>query len=291
MQNAKNAKKSYQIELPMVSLAVTEWGVETGKPLIALHGWLDNMASFYPLATESDWLINNDIRFITVDWPGHGHSGHRHSGHYYLLDYVQDLYDFIEALQLDTVDILAHSLGGSIATLFAGAFPHKVDHLLLIESLGPLTQTEEQGPSQLAKSISLTNRYHNREDVFYENLDLVIKARKKLTDLSAEHVALLVERNMLKTPKGLKWRSDRRLRLPSPLMLTSGQVQAFINNLTMPVLLLHGKEGFIGKYPQLSERIASNPHIKTKELPGGHHLHMQYPTRVIDVLLDFINSK
>ena len=46
---------------------------QQGKPLlIALHGWLDNGASFLPLAP---YLA--DFHLVCVDLPGHGHSDHK----------------------------------------------------------------------------------------------------------------------------------------------------------------------------------------------------------------------
>ena len=60
--------------------------------VLCLHGWLDNMASYYPLIADGKWLVEQHIRLITVDFAGHGHSQHRSSAQGYpLLEYVYDL--------------------------------------------------------------------------------------------------------------------------------------------------------------------------------------------------------
>ena len=54
-----------------ISLAAVEWGDPDGLPVIALHGWLDNAASFAPLAARLE-----GVRLIALDLAGHGLSDH-----------------------------------------------------------------------------------------------------------------------------------------------------------------------------------------------------------------------
>ena len=291
MQNVLNPIKSYKLKLPSIELAISEWGDITGTPVIALHGWLDNMASYYPLVSDLNWLIDNKLRLITIDWPGHGHSDHRHLSHgYHLLEYVQDLHDLIAALKFDTVNIVAHSMGAAVATLYAGSFPDKVDKLMLIESIGPLTQDEQEGPEQLAKSISQRSRHRLTKKSQFKDLAPMIQARKKGTELSEKNVTLLINRNMRETDNGYQWRSDPRLRLPSQMMLTSSQSQAFIENLTMPVVLLYGEDGFVKKYPILSRAVSKHDHIIKIALKGGHHLHMEFPEQIRSEIVKLIKE-
>ncbi len=106
-----------------------------------------------------------------------------------------------------------------------------------------------------------------------------------------DNAALLVKRNIGATAKGYSWRSDPRLRLASALYLTPGQSRAFLDNLNMPVLLLYGEDGFIKKYPAYKELISTlKTSVKTSELPGGHHLHMQYPELVREASKGFYQT-
>jgi len=287
MLNTLNSIINYKIKVNHIELAASNWGDADGKPIIALHGWLDNMASFYPLLEDTTWLKDNNLLLITVDWPGHGHSDHRLEGQqYHLLEYVQDLHDMIEYLKLDKVSFLAHSMGAAIASLYAGSFPEMVEKLILLEGLSPLTQPASEGPEQLAKAIR--SRSKSMKKSHFKDISPVLKARKQGSDLSDESVRLLVERNMEETAEGHSWRSDPRVRLPSYLRLTPEQSQAFIEKLSMPVLLLYGKNGFVQKHPAFNKMVFMYQHINTKELDGGHHLHMQYPQQVIDSVIEFM---
>ena len=63
-----------------------------GKPLIvALHGWLDNGASFLPLVPHLD-----ECHLVCVDLPGHGHSDHKPTP-YVFVDWLDDLHQIAQA--------------------------------------------------------------------------------------------------------------------------------------------------------------------------------------------------
>ena len=64
--------KEIDIEMAWGSLRAQLFGeiLPTSKPIIALHGYLDNSNSFKPLA---EYLTaNKEYYIISVDLPGHG---------------------------------------------------------------------------------------------------------------------------------------------------------------------------------------------------------------------------
>ena len=84
---------------------------QQGKPLlIALHGWLDNSASFLPLAPHL-----GDFHLICVDLPGHGHSDHKTTP-YVFVDWLDDLYQIVQEAGWSRFTLLGHSLGALIAS-------------------------------------------------------------------------------------------------------------------------------------------------------------------------------
>ena len=130
-----NTPRARRIALPHLALAALEWGDPAAPPLVALHGWLDNAASFALLAPR----LAPRYRVIALDLPGHGHSGHLPAGAgYHYLDHVRAVLAVLDALELSRCRLLGHSLGAGIASLVAAAAPARIERLHLIEGLGPL---------------------------------------------------------------------------------------------------------------------------------------------------------
>lgn len=76
MVRAKTGDAPEPVELRITTslgeLSALQWGQPDAPPLLALHGWLDNAASFARLAP----LLAKHRRAIALDMPGHGHSAH-----------------------------------------------------------------------------------------------------------------------------------------------------------------------------------------------------------------------
>lgn len=97
-----------------LTLSALEWEGE-GLPVLALHGWLDNAASFSPLAP---YLSQHHV--VAVDLPGHGHSSHLPaSAHYHLADNLYWIESVLEALSWRRCVLLGHSMGAAICSLTA----------------------------------------------------------------------------------------------------------------------------------------------------------------------------
>ena len=120
-----------RISLPHIELAAHLFGPPDGKPVIALHGWLDNAMSFSRLAPKLAGL-----RIVALDFAGHGHSAHRAEGASYLLwDYALDVLMVAEQLGWERFSLLGHSMGAIVSVLLAGALPERIERLALIDGL------------------------------------------------------------------------------------------------------------------------------------------------------------
>jgi pimeloyl-ACP methyl ester carboxylesterase len=108
---------------------------DTGAPrVLALHGWLDNAASFIPLAQHL-----HGIELVAPDLPGHGASPHLPPGaDYSFAAAVNSVLDIADALGWDRFSLLGHSMGAGISSLVAAACPQRIERLVAIEALGAL---------------------------------------------------------------------------------------------------------------------------------------------------------
>ncbi|MEZ5484862.1 MAG: hypothetical protein R3F01_06865, partial [Lysobacteraceae bacterium] len=76
-----NEAAEVRLETPRGHFAGLRWGRRGGKPLLALHGWLDNAASFVPMveAMQASGRLE-DLDVVALDLAGHGYSAHRSDG-------------------------------------------------------------------------------------------------------------------------------------------------------------------------------------------------------------------
>lgn len=264
--------------------------------VLCLHGWLDNAASFLPLMSYVEAELVNK-RVIAIDWPGHGHSTHRSlDAHYHFIDWVYDLLQLFELNQWEKVDIVAHSMGGMVASAFAAAFPEKVNSLTLIDSIGFISSKAEQTTKQLRdgmqsrfKGSSLYNKQGGvKTKRYHASIDSAIKARVSASDLQFEHAKLIVERGLIKEAEGYRWRSDTRLRNTSPYRLTLKQAQQFICDIKCPVQLIYGSDGMemVSSGIKMFGDLFQN--LSNVELKGGHHVHMEQPQMVAELIKHFL---
>jgi len=264
--------------------------------VLCLHGWLDNAASFLPLMPYFEGkLVNKHV--IAIDWPGHGNSSHRSlDAHYHFIDWVYDLLQLFEVNQWQQVDIVAHSMGGMVASAFAAAFPEKVKSLTLIDSIGFISNEAEQTTQQLRdgmlsrfKGSALYNKRGGaKKKRYHVNIDSAIKARVNVSDLQFEHAKLIVERGLIKEVEGYRWRSDARLRQTSPYRLTVKQAQQFIRDIECPVQLIYGSDGIdsVSSGIKIFGDLFQN--FSSVELKGGHHVHMEQPQKTAELIKCFL---
>ena len=103
--------RDIELETRQGRQAALAWQHDGAPRVLCLHGWLDNAASFLPLAARFE-----GCDLVALDLPGHGHSDHRHpSARYHFIDYLFDVDAALDALGWKDCHVLGHSLGAAIA--------------------------------------------------------------------------------------------------------------------------------------------------------------------------------
>ncbi|WP_027966279.1 alpha/beta fold hydrolase [Halomonas halocynthiae] len=257
-------------------LAALSWGDSQAPVWLALHGWLDNAASFSRLAPLLVQQLG--IRVIAIDFSGHGQSRALPGEYDYALwDYCYDVLDVIDELALESVTLLAHSMGAGVACLLAAALPERVAELRLIDGLGALTTQADDAPDQLRRAL-LSQRRLRRGRPCYDTQQQAVNARVAggATPVDADTITSVVQRNLQPTADGkLTLTSDSRLLRPSPVRLTPEQLDAMLAAIRCPTLLIEGEAGILGEQARAVSARAAVPALQRRVLPGGHHLHLE----------------
>lgn len=261
------------------------WGPEDGIRVLALHGWLDNAASFSRLGP-----LLTGIRLVALDLPGHGRSDHFRAGWvHHFIDWVPVVLGALDALGWDRCRLVGHSMGAGISSLVPAVAPDRIERLVLVEGAGPLSGTAEGTPTRFAAALhdeaQLVERGPARP---FPDLEMAVQARMRGSDLDEEAARLLVARGADVAADGVRFRHDPRMKLRSRLRLTEDQVRAFLAGIPCPVLAIRASHGFPFPEDQVRERLAQIPDCQVVEVEGDHHLHLTHPDRVVPVLQPFL---
>ncbi|MEO7916593.1 MAG: alpha/beta hydrolase [Dokdonella sp.] len=278
-----------RLSLRHLTVAAKAWGDPSLPPLLALHGWLDNAASFDGLAPllESHYVV-------AIDLVGHGRSDWRNAdGWYYWLDHLDDVHQVFDCLGWQSADLLGHSLGGTLASSFAATFPDRVQRLILIEALGPLPMAQEQTVPQLRKGISARAAWQPSQLRIFPSMERAAQTRMRANELSKGAAMTLVERGLVEvdgeTGNGYRWSSDPRLLLPSLQRYSEQQVLAILDSIVAPTLLLLADPAHpYATLATMQSRIERVAKIQCQRLPGNHHLHLESPAPVAAAIKQFL---
>ena len=255
-----------------------------GLPVLCLHGWLDNAASFIPLLRRLPGL---DL--VALDLPGHGRSDHRHpSANYYFMEYLRDVDAALDELGWGTCHLVGHSLGAGVATLYAAAAPERIRSLVMLDSLGPFAARANTSVTRVRKHVQ-RGRAGARRKRAYASIDEMISVRQANSDLPDEAARLICERSARQVDDHYEWTNDPALYWVSPILMTEEQALEYLAGIEAPVLSLTAKPF---KSP-ISEKLyhtrtAAIPNGRHELLTGSHYFHVERVEKTAGMILPFI---
>ncbi len=250
-------------------------GPPEGVPLLCLHGWMDNAASYQALASHL-LASHAPVRLCALDLPGHGHSQHRPSGTlYHYVDFVRDAHAAALALGWERYCVAGHSMGAGLATLLSAA-SEQVQRCVLIEGIGPVSTEAVQAPEVMRKALQQSVKVPGANAPLFASVEDAVRVRMtSRIKLDQPNARLICERALRQVEGGYRWRTDPRLRWTSMLRLTPELAMEFVRGMRAPTLLISAAEGMRDVLPEYQARVQAHPDLQHVVLPGGHHLHMQ----------------
>lgn len=279
--------KELTFNLPHIRLAARAWGNPSDIPVLALHGWLDNAASFSKIAPEL-----KGVYLVAIDLAGHGHSEHRHANATYdFIHWILDIHYVLKALDWTKVNLLGHSLGAAIASVYAGTFSENISSLALIDGLGPLSASAQDTPKRLKRAIIATEQTWNKRTHMYSLDKMTTRLSDAIDGLDRTSAEILLSRGAKKNKEGYSWSYDPRLTGPSFLRLTEEQTEAFLSSIECKTLVLRAKEGWPIDDAVIKKRLSYFKTLKLDYVDGCHHTHLVTPQAVTNNLQDFFDSR
>ncbi|MDA8597978.1 alpha/beta hydrolase [Porticoccaceae bacterium] len=259
-------------EVNGLTLTAKEWGRSGSIPVIALHGWLDNAATYDRMLPFME-----NLHVIALDLAGHGRSSHRSMDSSY--DIWIDIGEVIavaDQMGWERFALLGHSRGAVISGLIAGTFPDRITQVALIDGYVPRPHDADSAVKQVKQAIRESKRFGGSSPTYFSDFDRAIQARVNgFVPLQLEAATLLASRGVVEGPKGYYWANDQRLKAASFVKFSKEHLEGFFTAILARVLLIQAENSPFSPDRQQSEFFGWVPHMQIKKMPGSHHLHLE----------------
>lgn len=174
------------------SLHYEEKGI--GQSLIFIHGVGLDLTMWEKQVED----LSKHFRVIAYDMVGHGGSGHP-PGPYSLSQFVEQLAELMNHLQIEKSHIIGFSMGGMVAQAFGLKYPDKVKTLTIMNAVANRTKEQRKAVLKRVEEVKITGplatiepaikRWFNLEFLNSKE-ETVSKIRKRLqTNDAASYLA------------------------------------------------------------------------------------------------------
>ncbi|ODM88353.1 putative serine hydrolase, partial [Orchesella cincta] len=287
-----------RIPVPWGHISAKTWGNKDGKPVLGVHGWMDNAGSFDKLIPK----LSNSLYVVAVDLPGHGRSSHIPQGipcHYF--DFVLSLRRIVNHLKWSRFAWLGHSMGAGLGAYYASLYPSQVERLVLVDLVKGITaDTNEDLADKVAASIDsfLTTEEkvtpqppsYSYEDALHRQISATAGS------LTEEAAKTLLVRGCRRVSED-RWVFSRDLRLRSPSIQRISHEQAFalLSNIKCHNLLIKASKAPFFESKEICDKVLAIYKEKCAsfqyvEVDSDHFVHLTEPEKIADLVNKFLTE-
>lgn len=243
-----------------------------GKPLLILHGFLGMSDNWKSIGSK---FAENGYEVHLLDLRNHGRSLHSEDFNYKVM--ANDVLEYCQSHQLETIDLIGHSMGGKVAMLFATMYPNLVNKLIVAD-IGP-------------------KHYAPHHQVILAGLNAVDFSTKPdrtaVEEMLLPYISDFGTRQFLM--KSLYWKTPGQLAFRFNLDVFNQKIEEvgvalpLENHFDKPTLFIRGgKSNYIldTDLPQIKNQF---PNYTLKTIPGvGHWLHAEKPEVFFQESFEFL---
>jgi pimeloyl-ACP methyl ester carboxylesterase len=263
---AEREPESRWIEANGARLHYVDWGGEGLPPMLLLHGLQDccRLWDFYARSVCDRYHV------ISLDHRGHGDSAW--TAGYPLEDYLQELKEVIEALDLRNLVLMGHSAGGKNSFIHTARQPERIARLVI------------HNPG----SVAMVSRYRSESDE-YPDFEAVVERIRSRQPVSSEEVlkhtaAVLTKRS---AGGGYTWKRDRNV----VLKYDRPDAWEYLPRISVPTLILRGADSTLLTGPVARRMQEQVPGSRLIELENaGHWVHLEQPDAFRRAVTHFIEA-
>ncbi len=266
------ARRTCTLAVRGIEYCLNEWGDEDAPLIFYLHGWADTGSTFQFVvdALASRW------RVVAPDWRGFGRTAHA-GGPYWFPDYLADLHAILKHYSPGSqVCLVGHSMGGNIASLYAGVMPERVKAIVNVEGFGLADSDPDDAPQRYRDWLEAQEA--DADFSFYPDFTSLTRRIRSRNPGLSEDRAKFVARQWAREENGaVCLRADPKHKMPNAILSRRAEAAACWRNISAAVLLVSGeKSPFRGQLTDFAP--SRGPDTESYEIDGvGHMIHFEAP--------------
>lgn len=197
-----------------------------------------------------------------------------------------------ERLAYERWAVPGHSFGGHVALEYALRYPGSLSHLVLLDTGGDSRWSQQHAADALAErgyspqKVELVRRWFNGEFA----PDEMFRIFMRIDGAYNHHLGLWVVRELVHGA----WRSKMRgeaLIFAGRHLLKGWSVMDRLGEITVPTLVLAGRDDFVFPPQCQSELAAGIPHARLQIIDrAGHNPHAEQTAEVMEAVRGFISA-
>jgi len=249
----------HYVDLPDCRISYLQGGLRTDStPIVFLHGWGISAEPYH----ETLKLLSQQHTLIAPDLPSFARSSYPKLISDYA-GYTKFLLEFLDALNLQQVHLVGHSLGGGISINLSALVPDRVRSLILVDSTGiPSVSIPEVIPR---RAIEMTAQL------------LLPKLELKLVDIPQ-----VFSYNLLFNTGNV---------IQALLLSLQGDLKHLLPKIQAPCLLLWSEKDLTTPLSVAQEMAAKISDAKLTVVEEGfHEWGLWYPEKFTSLILDFVRQ-
>jgi len=240
--NRKPTSHSYFSQ--RLRLHYLDWGNEGAPHMLLIHGVNDHCHTW-------DWFASrfaDDYHIVALDLRGHGDSDWVRGSSYHNIDYVYDIAQLVRQAELHPAVVIGHSMGGTLAALYAGLYPDQVSSLILLEGVGLWPgMFDDQTPSErirvwIENTRSLASRIPKRYPTLEDADRRMRTANAHLNEDQARH--LTVHGSNQNEDGSYSWKYDNYTHAFPVYRIPVEETTNIWRDIDCPTLIINATEGF-----------------------------------------------
>jgi len=302
MYSIQKPSRSEFVPIRHLRYHVRQWGTPSADktPLVMVHGWMDVAASFQFVIDA----LKDDHWIIAPDWRGFGLTEAPDVDHFFFPDYLADLDQLLDHYVGERqVHLIGHSMGGHVATLYAGVRPERIQTLINLEGFGLPATRPAQAPTRLTQWMNELKALQRGEMDLkpYPSLEAVAQRLIKTNPRLSSDKAQWLAQHWANVNEQGEWRimGHAAHKVVNANLFKTDETQAIYERITAPTLCVVADSDSISQWwkdtfslAEFKARIAVVPQLTHAVIHNaGHMLHHDQPEALAQMITNFLATK